>query len=193
VLGFLRKSINVVSGRMLLLVVLNWMFFGVMVVGVLLEEAGFAGALRWPVGEEAFTVETSDAVLLLVGVFFNNLVLSSFILVTLTGLGFFGLPLFFLCFRALLWGFLLNGLSTPMLLVAFPTLILEGEGYVLATLAGVILGLSWLKPRSVYMGEELSRSEAVRRASRECMRIYVLVVLVLFIAAVMETVTLVFL
>jgi len=66
-------------------------------------------------------------------------------------------------------------------------------GYVLAALAGVILGLSWLKPRSVYPGAELSRYEAVRRASRECMRIYVLVVLVLFIAAVVETVTLVFL
>jgi len=183
--------LNVVSKRMLLLVVLNWVFFGVMIIGAFFQEAEFAVVLSWPVGDEVFTVTIDNAALLVYSIFFNNLVLSGFVLVTLTGLGFFGLPLFFLCFRALLWGFLLNGLSTPMLLAAFPTLILEGEGYVLAALAGVVLGLSWLKPRLMYPGEELSRPEAVRRASRECVRIYVLVVLVLFVAAVVETVTLV--
>jgi len=189
--GFLKKSLNIVSGRMLLLIVLNWVFFGVMIVGVFFEEAGFAGVLRWPVGEEAFTVEIGDAVLLLVSVFFTNLVLSGFVLVTLTGLGFFGLPLFFLCLRAFFWGFLLSRLSTPLFLAAFPTLILEGEGYVLAALGGVVLGLSWLRPRLVYPREELSRSEAVRRAFKECAHIYILVALILFAAAVVEIVTLV--
>jgi len=72
-----------------------------------------------------------------------------------------------------------------------PTLILEGEGYVLGALAGVVLGLAWLKPRLVYPDETLSRSETVRLAFKECGRIYVLAVLVLFAAAVVETVTLV--
>jgi len=176
---------------MLLLIVLNWLFFGVMIVGVFFQEAGFAGVLRWPVGEKAFTVEIGDAGVLLASVFFNNLVLSGFVLVTLTGLGFFGLPLFFLCLRAFFWGLLLGRLSTPLFLAALPTLVLEGEGYVLAALAGVVLGLSWLRPRLVYPGEELSRSEAVRRAFRECMCIYILVALILFVAAVVEIVTLV--
>jgi len=183
--------LNVVSRRMLLLIVLNWVFFGVMIVGAFFGEAGFVRVLRWPVGEEAFPVEIGDVVLLLISILFNNLVLSGFVLVTLTGLGFFGVPLLFLCFRAFLWGLLLNGLPTPLFLAALPTLILEGEGYVLAAFAGVILGLAWLKPRLVYPGEELSRSEAVRRAFTECAHIYVLVVSILFVAAVVETVTLV--
>jgi len=88
-----------------------------------------------------------------------------------------------------LWGVLLNGLLTSQFLAAFPTLILEGEGYVLAALAGVNLGLSLLKPEWAYKGEGLSRLEAVKRALKDCAYTYVLVAIFLFVAAVVETVT----
>jgi len=70
-----------------------------------------------------------------------------------------------------------------------PTLVIEGEGHTLAALAGINLGLSWLKPKWAYKGEGLSRSEAVRRALKDCMYTYVLVAILLFVAAVVEAAT----
>lgn len=183
---------SVVSRRVLLLVVLNWLFFGVMVVGGL-GQGRYVGVYEWPLGEEIFHEEMGNVPFMFVSIFLFNLILSGFVWVTLSGLGFFVLPVVFLLVRAALWGVLLNGLPAPWFFVAFPTLILEGEGYVLAGVAGVDLGLSWLKPEWVYGREELSRLESVKRALKDCARIYVLVVVLLFVAAVLETATIYFL
>jgi len=188
---FLRSLFSVVLRKGWVWVFLNWLFFGFIVVGSLLGQIGVVQVYTWPFGE-IFSVDVSNAFLMVGFIFLFNLVLSGFLLVTLTGLGFFGLPLFFLSFRAFLWGVLLNGLSTPLFLAALPTLALEGEGYVLAALAGVNLGLSWLNPRWAYSGEDLSRLEAVKRALKDVGRIYVLVIVFLFAAAVVETLTLIF-
>jgi len=173
------------------LAILNWLFFGFIVVGGLLVQAGAVEVYAWPFGE-VFSVGVTNAFLLFGVIFLFNLVLSGFVLVTLSGLAFFGLPLFFLSFRAFLWGMLLNGLSTPMFLAALPTLMLEGEGYVLAALAGVNLGLAWLKPKWAYGEAELSRLDAIKRALKDCARVYVLVAAFLLVAAVVETITLIF-
>jgi uncharacterized membrane protein SpoIIM required for sporulation len=71
---------------------------------------------------------------------------------------------------------------------------LEGEAYVLAALAGVNLGMSWLKPSWVYKKEQngFSRSEALRKAFMDCGYVYVFVVVLLLAAAIVETLTLVF-
>jgi len=192
ILDFLRFLFSVVWSRGWVLMILNWLFFGFIVVGSLLREAGVIQVYTLPFGD-VFPVEMKSGPLLMIGfIFLFNLVLSGFLLITLTGLGFFGLPLFFLCFRAFLWGVLLTGLPTPLFFAVFPTLILEGEGYVFAALAGLNLGLSWLKPKWAYRGEEMSRSEAVKQAFRDCIRIYVLVALFLLAAAVVETITIVF-
>lgn len=190
-LDFLRRCLSAVVSRSWVLVVLNWLFFGFIVVGSVLGQMGIVEVYSWPFGE-VLPVDVSNVLLVVGFVFVFNLVLSGFVLVTLTGLAFFGLPVFFLCFRALLWGNLLSGLSTPSFLVVLPTLMLEGEGYVLAALAGVNLGLSWLKPNWAYRGEGLSRLDAVKKAFMDCARIYVLVTLFLLVAAVVETITLVF-
>jgi len=191
--GFLRSGFSVVSRWGWVLVGLNWLFFGLIVVGSLLVEAGVFGVSVWPFGEVA-PVEISNPVLLFGFIFVFNLALSGFALMTLTGVLFFGLSIFFLGFRGFLWGTLAAGLSTPMFLAALPTLILEGEAYVLAALAGVNLGLSWFQPKWVYKEEKdgLSRSEALRRALRESAYVYVFVVALLFAAAILETMTLVF-
>jgi len=59
---------------------------------------------------------------------------------------------------------------------------------VLAGVAGVVLGLSWLKPGWVGWGG-VSRWESLRRALGECGWLYVWVVLLLLAAAVIETLT----
>jgi len=187
---FLRSVFSVFSRRGWVLIILNWLFFSLILVGALLGQAGVVHVYTWPFGD-IFPVEADSALLIVGLIFLFNLVLSGFLLVTLTGLGFFGLPLFFLSFRAFLLGMFLNGLSKPVLLVVLPTLILEGEGYVLAALAGVNLGLSWLKPKWAYRGEDLSRVEAVKMALKEAGRIYIFVTVLLFVAAVVETITLV--
>lgn len=187
---FLKSCLSVVWRRVGVLVVLNWLFFGFIVFGGLLGQFGVVKIYYWPFGE-IFPVEVGNAFLTVGFIFISNLILSSFVLVTLTGLAFFGLPLFFIFFRAFLWGMLLNELSTPLFLAALLVVILEGEGYVLAALAGVDLGLSWLKPSWAYRREDLSRLEAFKRALKDCARIYVLVAAVLLVAAVVETLMLV--
>jgi len=192
--SFFRNCLNVVSQRILLLMVLNWLFFGVMFVGALLGQYGFMSSFGWlPVKDEVFQQGLEVSPWLVLDIFFFNLVLSGFVLVTLSGLVFFVLSLVFLSVRAFLWGVLLNGLSTSMFLAAFPTLILEGECYVLAALAGVNLGLSWFRPKWAYGGGELSRRESVKMALKDCLRVYVLVAIFLFVAAVVESVTLILL
>jgi len=76
-------------------------------------------------------------------------------------------------------------------LAAVPTLMFEGAAYVLASVAGIVLGLSWLKPRWVCAEEGLGRLEALKKAFRECLWLYVWVALLLAVAAVVEVATLV--
>lgn len=182
---------SVVSRRVLFFMVLNWLFFGSIVVGALLGQSGYVRVFEWPIGEEKFQLETGNIVVLIVTIFLFNLFLSGFLVVTLTGLLFFVLPVVFLCVRGFLWGILLGGLSSSRFLLSLPTLFLEGEGYVLAALAGVVLGLSWLLPKWLRKNEELSRSESVKKAVKECLRIYVLAAIILFVAAIVETATIV--
>lgn len=186
---FVRACVSAISRRGFLLVVLNWLFFGVIVVGAFLAQGGYVRVFEWPLGEEISHEEMGNVPFMVVSIFLFNLAVSGFVLVTLSGLAFFVLPVVFLLVRAALWGVLLNRLPPPWFLAAFPTLILEGEGYVLAGVAGVGLGLSWLKPEWAYGREELSRLDSVRRALKDCARIYVLVAMFLFVAAVVETAT----
>jgi len=127
--------------------------------------------------------------IMVVNVFLFNLVVSAFIFVTLSGLLFFAFPVVVLMWRAALWGGLLNLLPTPLFLASLPRLVLEGEGYVLASVAGMTLGLSWLKPDWVYRSEGLSRQEALRMSLKESVYLYVLVVVFLLVAAVVESIT----
>jgi len=189
---FFRSLFLVVSRRSWVLMFLNWLFFGFIVVGALLGQAGVVQVYTLLPFSEVFPIEVGSALLMVGFIFVFNLVLSGFLFLTLSGLAFFVLPLGLLSLRGLLWGVLFGGVSTPVFLVALPTLILEGEGYVLAALAGVYLGLSWLKPKWAYRGEDLSRLEGVKRALKDGARVYVFVVLLLLVAAVVETATLIF-
>ena len=190
---FFRSRVSVLSRRIRLFTVVNFMFFCCIVFGAFLGQAGYLPLYGWTGLGTHFSVEVGDLLVLMVAIFLFNLVLSGFIFVTLSGLAFFAVPVGVLGVRATLWGVLLNPLSTPHFLAVFPTLILEGEGYVLASVAGIDFGLSWLKPAWVYGGEGLSRVEALKKASKECLRVYVLVATLLLVAAITETATIVLL
>ncbi len=168
----------------------NFLYFWLIFVGVFVAQIPSLALYELPLALDPFAGFMENPALLVIVLFLFNVVVSGFFVTTLPGLLFFALPFVVVSWRALLWGVMLAEFTTSWFLLAMPTLILEGEGYVLGALAGVVLGLAWLKPRLVYPEEKLSRSEAVRLAFKECGRIYVLAVLVLFAAAVVETVTL---
>lgn len=187
---FLRSCFHAVSRNYLVFVIYNWLLFSAIIAGALLlqSESWF---VRLPVSGDSLILGTDSVVLMAVGIFLFNLALSGFLLITLPGLAFFALPAVFLFYRALLWGILLNQLFTPQFLIALPTLILEGEGYVLAAICGTNLGLSWFRPDWIYRNRGFSRLKALETTSRECVRLYFFVVIFLIVAAVVEAVTIV--
>lgn len=178
--------------RSLLFGSLNLLYFGSLLVGALLAQAGYVGFYEVSL-VEGVPVEEVGGWLMVLDIFVLNMVLTAFIVTTLSGLVFFVFPVVVLLWRAVLWGALLNGLSTPLFLAALPTMVLEGEGYVLAGAAGVKLGLSWLMPKWTYGEEEkdLSRVESVKKALKETARIYVFVIMFLLVAAIVEMLTLI--
>lgn len=188
--SFLREVFSVVSKRGWWLVILNWLFFGFVVVGSLLGGLVSFGQFYLLPASEVSPFSQTSPFLLFGFIFVFNLVFSGFAFVTLTGLVFFAFSPILLSFRGFLWGVLFASSSTSRFFAILPTLILEGEGYVFAALAGLLLGLSWLKPEFVYRGESLSRSQALMRALKDSVYIYVLVALLLLVAAIVETLTL---
>ena len=189
----MRSCVQVISRRGRFFVVINWLCFGSVLV------SSFSANFLYTPFYETVPLEApeflvgADWPILFVGIFLFNLFLSGFVVVTLPGLVFFPLSAVVLVVRGVLWGFLLNQLPTSGFLLALPTLVLEGEGYVLAGVAGVSLGLSWLRPGWVYGGEGLSRLDSLKRALKDCGRIYFLVALFLLAAAIVETATIVYL
>jgi len=124
-----------------------------------------------------------------IGIFLSNLILSAFVVVTLSGF-FFPISIVMLVFRGFLWGVFLAFQPTWLLLAAIPTIVLEGEGYALAAVAGTVVGVSWLKPKWIFKDENITRVEAFQKGLKECLVIYLLVGTILLVAAIIETVTL---
>lgn len=190
-MGLFPFLLDILRARSWLLVLLNLLFFG----GVLffavvsLFWAEFYPFKMLDGVSESFSLDAGFLALYIANIFASNFFMSGLLMLTLSGFVFFLFPVGFLVLRAWVWGFLLNQLSTRSFLLVIPTLILEGEGYVMAALAGIVLGLSWLKPSWIYGGKVASRREALRLAARECMLLYVVVVILLLLAAVVEAVT----
>lgn len=188
--SFLRSCMKSVAERGKLLAVFNALYFCSIFVA-----AWVASVLFVPPPYEGWSPEilrtflNGNSLFMVVGIFLSNLVLSAFVVVTLPGLVFFPLSSVTMVLRAILWGLLIYPLPSWAFIVALPTLILEGEAYVLAAVAGTTWGMSWLKPSWIYKGEKISRFDALKMASKECQHLYFFVILLLFVGAVVETLT----
>lgn len=188
---FLRSCVVSLSFKGRFLALLNLLFFGCVFVVALLAQFWLSPPLYsgWsPRVPEDFCRSDFS---MFVSIFAFNLVISAFAVVTLPGIVFFPLSIFFLLFRGFLWGLLLYSLPTWLFLAVLPTFVLEGEAYVFAALAGAIVGFSWIRPAHVYHDEALSRIDAFRKSFRECLRLYAFVALLLLVAAVVETATII--
>lgn len=97
--------------------------------------------------------------------------------------------------RSILWGLLLSPAAPELRLLMIPhsiTLLLEGQGYILALLAVYVHGKSWLFPRSAGVEVEGSAWQRMQRGYAAGLRrtayLYVWVVIVLAAAAIYEAV-----
>jgi hypothetical protein len=120
--------------------------------------------------------------------FFVNLLVGSFGSITLPSLiiPFSGILVGF--YRAILWGLILSPAHPDLRLVMIPhsiTLILEGQAYILTMLAAHIQSRAFLWPKTV--GLE-SRGKGYLEGLKRTGRIYILVILMLMVAAIYEVI-----
>ena len=184
------SCLDVLSRRVKLLALLNLAFFSCVLTGVLVSDLLYPSPPLIDSSPPFPQQAVGNVAYVFLFIFLFNLVVSGFTVVTLPGFAFFPLSTVFLVYRALLWGLLLHGQASWLFLAALPTLVLEGEAYVLAALAGTIIGASWIEPALLYGKDVTGRAGALKRAASECFYVYLLVVAFLFFAAVVETVTL---
>jgi hypothetical protein len=125
--------------------------------------------------------------------FLVNLVVGSFLYITLPSLIIPFLGFLLGIYRAALWGFLFYPGHPDIGMIMLPhsiTLILEGQAYILALFAVYLQGRAFLWPKSV--GLETHKQgyiEGLRRTGK----MYILVILTLAIAAVYEVIEVVLL
>lgn len=116
--------------------------------------------------------------------FFFNLVFGAFFSTTLTGVVFF-FPYVIAVWRSFIIGILVFGVSpsATATVVFYGTFVLEFGAYCLSSAAGTDLGLSILSPGRK---GKATRGEAVRESVRDIVKLYRLVVIILFISAIWE-------
>ena len=186
-LSFLRSSIKVLSKRANLIAIFNVIYFCSIFVVVLIAQVLFPPLYLDGALASSLAPFEDNWFIMFVGIFIFNLFLSAFVMVTLPGIVFFPLSTAFLVSRAVLWGLLLYPLPSWLFLAVLPTLVLEGEAYVIAAVTGTVTGLSWVKSSWVFRDGKLSRWEALKTALKEGLHLYKGVTLLLLIAAIVET------
>ncbi|HTU25108.1 MAG TPA: hypothetical protein VMF30_06910 [Pirellulales bacterium] len=205
-MNVLRGAVRLVGQHFRALVLLNVVYFGLvgsgMAYGAWDREA--QSSVRWQAGDEAAKVLPGvvDAyqggrVLRAIGWTFGvNLIVGSLLVITLPSLllPFSGVATAAL--RAVMWGivfapklgpFNVAGLVWGLLVGA--VMLLEGEAYVLAMLGSYLHGKAVLSPSSV---GAITRWQGYKQGVGRLMRLYPLIAAVLAVAAVWESVTVIY-
>jgi len=130
--------------------------------------------------------------------FVVNLLIGSFVSITVPSLfiPFLGLALGIV--RAILWGLLLSPSNPELRMAMIPhslTLILEGQAYIIALLAAYVHGKSFLLPRRSGIEAEgiNSHVQGYLLGLKQTAWLYVLVVLLLAVAAIYEALEVIYL
>ncbi len=136
-------------------------------------------------------ISAGDLISVILTIFGFNASLGSFLFITV--LNVIGIGTLVFLYRPFLWGFIyapINPQATILLIYVIPTLILEGLAYVMAFAASTDFILSIIKPGAL---GETKRLAAFKKAWVYNLKSYVLILIVLFIAAVVESVTIFYL
>jgi len=134
-------------------------------------------------------IGAGDVIKVILTIFVFNSILGSFLAITLLNL--IGIGTLVFIYRPIMWGLIYapTSPSAAVLLIAvIPTLILEGVAYVIAFAVSLDFVLAIAKPKA--LGEE-SRFKAWKKAWVYNLKSYVLVLIMLFVAAVVESVTII--
>lgn len=198
----LRSSLAVVGEHRRAYLVMNLAYYGLM--GAAMAYAAFHPDLQrtlWTEVGKGFSTGPLEGlvgayrggqVLLAAGLTFAvNLVLGSLLSITLPSLIIPFSGLLVGAYRALLWGLLFSPTAVigAGLVFHLPTIILEGQAYVLVMLAAFVQGMAFVRPKSVgAMTHRQGYWEGVKRSAR----IYLLVAIVLAVAALYEAMSVIF-
>ena len=184
-------------------IVLNLVYYGLVICGMvyvafnpalqqLLLEAVGSAFTEGPLSTVAGAYTGGQILLAIVLTFVVNLTIASFLWITLPSLVIPFSGLVTGACRAILWGVLLSPSSPEMSAVMIPhslTLILEGQAYILAMLAAYIQGRAFLWPATV---DAATHGEGYRAGVKRSLRLYLLVAIVLAVAAVYEVLEVIF-
>lgn len=121
--------------------------------------------------------------------FLVNLILGSFVVLTVPSLPVFFAGPILAVYRAVLWGIIYSPTSPQFanaIIYALPVLLLEGEAYCIVCFPSFKAGLSWLLPKRAYKDENPTRKQAFRKALRELALVYILVSCILLVSAIVE-------
>lgn len=193
----LKHAVKIVSDNRRYYLILNAVYFGLIFLGAIYSslnpslvqwlKEGTAQALTsgGPLALVADAYISGDFLLAVALTFLVNLILGAILYITLPSMviPFFGLLMG--AFRAVLWGVLVlslipfEGYSVP----AWLNMILEGEGYILAMLAAYIHGKAFLWPESA---GATTRRQGYAIGLTATWKLYVLIVLILMVAAIWE-------
>ena len=199
----IQRSLEVIREFRREYIVLNIIYYGLVVCGMIYVT--FDPSLQQSLSEpvlHAFTEGPLSAVgsaygggkvlLAMVLTFTVNLILGTFVVITIPSLliPFSGLLVGAL--RAVLWGLLLSPTTPELAKAMIPhslTLVIEGQGYILALLAVYIHGKAFLWPRTVGAA---THGQGYRVGVNRSTQVYLLVVLLLAVAAVYEALEVIF-
>lgn len=134
-------------------------------------------------------IGAGDVIKVILTIFVFNSILGSFLAITVLNL--IGIGTLVFIYRPIMWGLIYAPTSpsaTMLLIAVIPTLILEGAAYVIAFTASLDFVLAIAKPKA--LGEE-SRFKAWKKAWTYNLKSYVLVLIMLLVAAVVESVTII--
>ena len=194
---FLCNSLQIVHAHKRVYITLNLAYYGLVLSGMayslfhpglqeqLIDAMGKAFTSTKLLATVAGAYLDQDFFLAVILTLAINLGAGAFLSITLPSCVIPFLGLFMGCYRALLWGLLLapqGALAGPMIPHSF-TLLLEGQGYILAMLAVWIAGLTTLRPRS--FGEE-SMWQGYLLGLKTTTRLYPLIALTLALSALYE-------
>lgn len=200
--GLFRRGIRIIKDNWHLYLWCNAIYYGIVLGGIVVtifapqiqqqllstisEGSAAEGSLLNTVSRAYLSESIWNAAVI---TFFINLLAGTFLVLTLPSVIFPPLAGVVAAYRAALWGLLLSPVSPelrqPMVLHSL-TLLLEGQGYILAVFAGLAAFKGWLKPETFGKNKRLS---GYWQGWREAFPVYFLVILVLAVAAVYEAVT----
>jgi hypothetical protein len=200
----LQSALKVLGESRRAYVTLNLVYYGLVACGMVFTaldrsvQRGLLAAVgnaltQGPLAGVAGAYTTGQIILAIALTFAINLVVASFVSITLPSLiiPFSGMLVGLV--RAVAWGLLFSppslavgGREAVMGLLVGILLVLEGQGYVLAMLAAWVQGRALMSPQSVGAPD---RGQAYLVGIKRALRLYVLVALVLAVAAIYEAVT----